>query len=184
MSIALGMNVISVATSVAGFALTGNPVYGGEIPHSSADAGTYGSRLVAEAAGINQKSKKFKNFLRLTMAVPATLMLYKAYEAGGDLLNGEYLEYQPSRLDYLGSAALVSTTGVAYYHINKIDNHSAASRASLVHAGVDFVVTGLYGAGLVAGAAGAQAAPFVAATVGSTVGALHLFNEARDPHVD
>jgi hypothetical protein len=180
----VGANAVSAAFAAIGYALSANPAYGGEAIHSGGDAAIYGTRLYAEHSGINQQTRHFKNFLRVTMLIPAAVLAYNAWRAGVSLGSGGYARQETSAYDYLGAGVVVAANSFAYQQLHHVSQHSHASHASYVHATADLTTSAAYGVGLFVEAAGVSGAAPVATVLGSTVAAAHLLLEARNPHAE
>jgi hypothetical protein len=183
MSITLGANLFSTIYAGVGYLFGGNTVFSGEFKHSGTDSIVYGSRLYAEHQGYNQETRKFRNFLRVTMAVPAAFLLKDSYDAAIDIFSLSDISQDVGFTGYVGAIVISSSNTVAYVASNSIKEHSHASKANLSHAIADLGASYAYAGGLILEASDLfDGGSTYGTAVGSGIAGAHLAYEAIKPH--
>lgn len=182
---ATGLNFASSFVSFILSPVTGSPVYDGEKAHSLSDGIVHLSRWFAEKLGIDQETKRFKNFLRGSLLIPAGFLGYTSIKTGVDLIEG--VQYEPTITDKvvnsIGGTAIAGLNTQSYIRLKGTEDHSHASFTSFIHQRADVVVAYGYAIGLWSEAAGiADTGSFFSNVLFSGAAALHLTLEARDPH--
>lgn len=173
----IGITITSIGLGVA----TGNHAYTGEASHSGSDAATYGSRYLIEKTNLDQESPFIKGFLKLSLVVPAGIILYTSYRAGLDIYNNQIPE-QHTVTNIAGALAIGGVNTYANIEMRKVNEHTHASSASRAHSDADMgfswaIASGLAGEALI----GRGVSNYVTAGAG-VLAAGHLLEEAFKKH--
>ena len=177
-------NLGMMVGSAGAFVITGNPAFAAETVHDLADTGAHGSRYLAEKYQVNQHTKRFENFLKLSMLGVAGLSAYTAGRIGINILEGKVLDDSLNdTMINLGGAIMIGVGNTyARDELRSVKSHSYASSAGLKHADVDMVASWGLAGSIGLEAAGIEYASQWGGYSFATYTALHLYFHATESH--